>query len=796
MLPSPVGSRQRSRSLVFGLGASITNADGMITGAKLPSGRQILRCMLYNCDVQLHDKRPGMNGALSRFMAAKVVLEQVRPFYAKANIPMVSDRGACNKMVELVDVNNKLRRIPQARRSSKATARQVDAMERRLDSTFPLWSPNAEEKIRNPEDIAFLASMKGDRVATFGAFDAKLQSKVKRRQKREAGAAARQSHFTSEQQEMKVKSRMAMLESESDEDSVTDEIATLPAENTPPCKHKKTGTTAFIPPDILSRPSLVSLATRLKITPMQQAAFTRGLITESGGNCANISASYATADRSRRQVLEVVNKEHQKQWTPSPMCTLHWDSKLTPTLSNVRQLEERLTVVVGDAEQLKLLGVPAYTKGKDEACGEIIARLTCKLLQDWCCADQVVNMAFDTTASNTGHLTAACIAIQVSLDRPLLWSGCRHHIGEVLLSHIFTNLKVEASRSPEVTLFKRLQDNWNLLPHKYSGPLSRYITANAEQPFLGKLRAELTVSAAAVIDYKRGDYHEFVQLCLVYLGADDAAQTPVNFQRPGALHKARWMAKLLYTLKLALMEQHIALLPQGTITTRQQVPKIRAFANFITHIYATWWLTCDTAVYAAWNDLKLYHNLYTYKSVDEGIATSAMKALERHLWYLTGEMLPLALFSNKVPADERRALADAILEHKPDDLPMRAPQQRFGTGFGKPKFPVLSPTTRLADLANPDCWFGMHQLHIDPAFLSLTVEDWATSASFQAGVVNVRAINVVNDCAERGVKLTSDFVAAAKSEQHLQNVLQAVEHDRCEQPNLRRCKRKLNTVKD
>ncbi|KAI9516307.1 hypothetical protein NQZ68_017510 [Dissostichus eleginoides] len=48
MLPSPVGSRQRSRSLVFGLGASITNEDGMITGAKLPSGRQILRCMLYN----------------------------------------------------------------------------------------------------------------------------------------------------------------------------------------------------------------------------------------------------------------------------------------------------------------------------------------------------------------------------------------------------------------------------------------------------------------------------------------------------------------------------------------------------------------------------------------------------------------------------------------------------------------------------------------------------------------------------------------------------------------------------
>ena len=122
------------------------------------------------------------------------------------------------------------------------------------------------------------------------------------------------------------------------------------------------------------------------------------------------------------------------------------------------------------------------------------------------------------------------------------------------------------------------------------------------------------------------------------------------------------MAKLLYTLKLALMEQHIALLPQGTITTQQQVLKIRAFANFITHIYATWWLTCDTAVDAGWNDLTLYHHLCAYKSVDEGIAASAIKALERHLWYLTGEMLPLALFSTKEEEEHLQNVLQAV-EH-------------------------------------------------------------------------------------------------------------------------------------
>ena len=112
-------------------------------------------------------------------------------------------------------------------------------------------------------------------------------------------------------------------------------------------------------------------------------------------------------------------------------------------------------------------------------------------------------------------------------------------------------------------LFTRLRENWNLLPQESSSQWSCYIPGNTEQPLLGNLRAELVRCATEVTEHKRGDNHEFVQLCLVFLDADGEEQTAVTFQRPGALHKARWMAKLLYTLKLALMEQHIALLPPG-----------------------------------------------------------------------------------------------------------------------------------------------------------------------------------------------------------------------------------------
>lgn len=155
MLPSTASCCQTSsRSLVFGLGPRVTSEDGIITGAKLPTGRQVLRCMIA--------KQPGANGALSQFDAAKEVLEQVRPFYKKANILMVSDKRACHKIVDLLNANNKLRKISQARCSSEVAVKQLEKMESRLDATFPLWPPNVEKLIDNPEDIAFLACMKTD----------------------------------------------------------------------------------------------------------------------------------------------------------------------------------------------------------------------------------------------------------------------------------------------------------------------------------------------------------------------------------------------------------------------------------------------------------------------------------------------------------------------------------------------------------------------------------------------------------------------------------------------------------
>ena len=86
-------------------------------------------------------------------------------------------------------------------------------------------------------------------------------------------------------------------------------------------------------------------------------------------------------------------------------------------------------------------------------------------LISWKCALIIVNMTFGSMSGNTGHVTAACISVQKKLEHALFWSACSHHIGEVILYHVFDDLKIEDSKSPDVTLFKRFRDNFDHLEH-------------------------------------------------------------------------------------------------------------------------------------------------------------------------------------------------------------------------------------------------------------------------------------------------------------------------------------------
>ena len=122
---------------------------------------------------------------------------------------------------------------------------------------------------------------------------------------------------------------------------------------------------------------------------------------------------------------------------------------------------------------------------------------------------------------------------------------------------------------------------------------------------------------------------------------------------------------------------------------------------------------------------------------------------------------------------------------KPASLP-EVPTNRFGTKVGKPRFPEISKTTKLSDRINEDSWFVIYTLNLNVEFLSENVCTWPENEDFLNSKSKVNKLNVVNDCAERAVKMTNDFACSSKDEKHFQNVLQVVESDRKRKPNLRK----------
>ena len=76
-------------------------------------------------------------------------------------------------------------------------------------------------------------------------------------------------------------------------------------------------------------------------------------------------------------------------------------------------------------------------------------------------------------------------------------------------------------------------------------------------------------------------------------------------------------------------------------------------------------------------------------------------------------------------------------------------------------------------------------MRLDPGFLSLPVETGELDSSFNEAKLTVSNLVVVNDGAERGVKLCRYYINSRKQEGVLQNILQVVENIRARIPDIR-----------
>ena len=175
-----------------------------------------------------------------------------------------------------------------------------------------------------------------------------------------------------------------------------------------------------------------------------------------------------------------------------------------------------------------------------------------------------------------------------------------------------------------------------------------------------------------------------------------------RFYRPGAMHKARWMAKLLYAIKMVLLGSIIQRdLPKGQIFARGQLVKLKRFVLFTVFYYVPWWLTSPISSSAPKNDLLLIRSLEHYRTQDSTIGKAALNAFKNQLWYLTEELVCLALFSSTVDSSVKAKMALKLVS-----LPFTGLcESRKGNGFKKPQFPELPPDdSDLSFFVGKDSW--------------------------------------------------------------------------------------------
>jgi len=131
------------------------------------------------------------------------------------------------------------------------------------------------------------------------------------------------------------------------------------------------------------------------------------------------------------------------------------------------------------------------------------------------------------------------------------------------------------------------------------------------------------------------------ELLVLYLGG---SVKNFKFKIPGADHHARWMSKVIYCLKLALLSDQYILEPEV-------MSKILECASFQSIIYCKYWFQCPIPVMAPLLDLQYYGKLLNWKQVSPIQAFELTKLLRKHLWYLTPELVTLSLFDQHVPAE-------------------------------------------------------------------------------------------------------------------------------------------------
>lgn len=471
-----------------------------------------------------------------------------------------------------------------------------------------------------------------------------------------------------------------------------------------------------------------------------------------GGNPENYSVSKS---QLFKQISELRNNKRHETLTKlsdgDSKLLIHFDTKSCRKL-NKRHLGHQNRLVVIFQSENSATTVGPFKLDNHEA--NTIAETIKDLIEEHNLENRVVALSSDTESTNTGRHNGVCLQLEQFLKKDLLYCMCRHHVYELILKHVGDYI-FGATSGPNFNYDSMgLKREWETLNY---ADFTSYDGENMNQHF-NEFRENSIEILREQMDSKitRDDYAELTDLALKFFDASDTQKK--GFMAPSGMSNARWMQKAIYSLKTYLFRDQIQL-------TDRAKQRLQRFSMFISAIYVKHWNRTTKLFEAAINDLELLKELERYRTVDEGVANTALKVLKRHLYYLSDELVVVSIYSKHL-SNENKEIIRAKLGR--DFGPRTNNSIRYisnDTDFS---------TMQIHDFITNRSTYLFSLLELDISFLNHNVDTWDELQSFQETRKKLKMLlPVVNDHAERTLGQTSNAInnQKARKEHTLQNLL-------------------------
>lgn len=438
--------------------------------------------------------------------------------------------------------------------------------------------------------------------------------------------------------------------------------------------------------------------------------------------------------------------------------TLHWDGK---TFNNRGKKDKRIGVVVTNRGICKTLDVAQMNSTTAEANADMIW----SMVEKWNIQNSIDSICYDTENTNSGHLSGVCKRLKDRFGRDILELACRRHIHEIILKAASqtTIERLTVSTSPTIPMFEKFHRTFNspgFDRNTYAGLEDDHfflvlLPDDEKKDLLNFCEQQLRCAK-----HCRNDYNELLKLIVILICPEK--RNLYTIHAPGSCSRARYMCHMLYAIKMFLYRDQIELL-------RGKLDAIRRFILFVLKVYVKSWFTACLPIVAPRNDLALLKRINSINEIIPSTAQITMKKLKSHLWYLSEVLVALAFFDPHVPLPTKREMVANLTR----ELPNQPNKYRF----------TLSPQTDIEELQLEHFvskrtlkFFEITGIQND--FLGLDASEWHENVHYINGQRIASDLSVVNDAAERSIKLYQHCESHSANNCRKTQIMQIVEEHR------------------